>query len=109
MKERKQLANELPQRSERQDEEDHADKENKGEEEDDHVAPEIVALDFCARKYPQDAKRKFLLDYCKKGGDDTTNDNDSSSQKVTKLNKLCDDELMKQDLEIKLNSPTMKE
>ena len=106
MKERKQLANEQHQR---QDEEDHADKENKAEEEDDHVAPEVVALDFCARKFPLDAKRQFLLNYCKNDGEDTTQDSDGNTQKIPRLNKLCDDELMKKDLEIKLNSPTMKE
>ena len=72
MKERKQLAVVQPLRSERQDEEDHADKENKGDEEDDHVAPEVVAVDFCARKFPYDAKRKFLLDYCKNIPEEST-------------------------------------
>ena len=42
-----------------------AEKENKQEEEDDQIPPEVVASDFIARKQePYDARRKFILNYC---------------------------------------------
>ena len=39
----------------------------------------------------------------------TAVDSDSGNGKSSKPGKLCDDELLKKDLQIKLNSPTMKE
>jgi len=74
-------------------------KEIKPDDEDDQIPPEIVASDFIARKQaPYDARRKFILNYCLNESDTTAEtETDKKKQK-----RLCDDDLMKKDLEVRL-------